>query len=152
MWLRLFSSILLVLCVTNCVSNSADIEKIKQTITRYDALLTEGFVKLDIAPLKEVVTENHMDRLGNRLSTLKTAKRRMDSKLKNIEFLEFAFPDKQSASVKTRETWDVRHINTQTGKTVKEIKGLCYVLSYRLLKKNGKWLVEAVDVIEEKVH
>jgi len=76
----------------------------------------------------------------------------MESKLAGIEFLDIQFPGKDLARVKTREKWDYTHVNINTKMPAQSVvQGLIYNLSYDLIKKNGKWLVSSVSVLEEHV-
>lgn len=78
----------------------------------------------------------------------------MESKVIAVEFLEF---DKMEGKqlgfpryrVKTREVWDVRHLDTVTGQAVKELKGLAYKLNYEFEQHDGIWQVDAVEVLQE---
>lgn len=125
-------------------------DRVKDTVLRYNRLLAESCAKMDISPVKEVITENHESVLEHRLEGLRTSGRSMESELREIEFLELRPLRKNIMMVKTREVWDVRHRDIKNGGTVNEIKGLAYVMSYTLAGREGKWLIDSADVIEEK--
>lgn len=120
----------------------------------YDTRLAEAFAKGDMTGVKGIVTAAHGARLDHRLAGIKTAGRRMESKVIAVEFLEF---DKMEGKqlgfpryrVKTREVWDVRHLDTVTGQAVKELKGLAYKLNYEFEQHDGIWQVDAVEVLQE---
>lgn len=129
---------------------------LRQQVERYTRLLAEGYMKSDMAGLRDVITPNHEARLEHRLNGLKMAKRRMDSKLRSINYLGVAFETGQPANqrlatVKTREVWDVRHVDVVTGKTVKEVKGLVYELNYEFEQHDGVWQIDSVEVVSEKI-
>uniref|UniRef100_A0A831XLD4 Uncharacterized protein n=1 Tax=Geobacter metallireducens TaxID=28232 RepID=A0A831XLD4_GEOME len=105
--------------------------------------------------IKNIVTAAHGSRLDHRLAGMKKAGRRMESRVLSIEFLEFRdLGDKQLGfpryRVRTRELWDVRHIDGTTGRLVKEVKGLSYELSYEFEQHDGIWQVDAVEVLMQK--
>ena len=131
-------------------------ENFKSIIRRYDQQLAVLFMTHDLKPLKENLTESHFNRLDHRLTGLKKANRRMESTVKKIDFLEYkddgikktGFP---RALVKTREIWDIRHIDARTGQVVKEVKGLVYDLSYEFEQHDGIWKIDAANVLKEKI-
>ncbi|WP_298268745.1 hypothetical protein [Geobacter sp.] len=127
---------------------------LRQQVERYTRLLAEGYVKFDMSGLRDVITPNHEARLEHRLNGLKMAKRRMESKLRKLDYLGVTFetdkPAKQRmATVRTREVWDVRQVDPVSGKTEKEIQGLTYLLDYQFLQVDDRWLIEDVVVLED---
>lgn len=145
----------LVLLIIGCNKQPDVDENFKSIIRRYDQQLTALFMTYDLEPIKENITESHFNRLDHRLTGLKNANRRMESTVKQIEFLEYkddgikktGFPH---AQVKTRETWDIRHIDARTGQVVKEVRGLVYDLLYEFEQQNGVWKIDAANVLKEK--
>jgi hypothetical protein len=84
------------------------------------------------------------------MAALGEAKIRMESQLVGIEFLDIQFPGKDLAKVKTREKWNYTHMNINTKMPAQTVvRGLTYKLSYDLIRKNGKWLVSSVSVLED---
>lgn len=151
-----FALLLALLAIAGCVPESKDESyKIKDTIKRYNQLLSESCFRADMALMEQIVTFNHAGRLDHRLEALKMNKIRMATELKKIEIFEVKFlgkkGDADKVAAKTREIWNVRHVDIKTGDTVKEIKGLEYVMSYDLLRKDKEWLIDNANIIEEKV-
>lgn len=145
------------LMIYGCGSGSEeDTRIIKDIIQKYDQQLAEGYMKMDMSLLKGMITPDYGYKLEHRLEAFKIAQRRMETELKNTEFVEINFVSgkrtkSEIARVRTREIWDTRHIDLKTEKTIKKIKGLTYVLSYELIKIEGKWLINSVAVLEEKI-
>lgn len=145
----------LLLLVVGCNRQPDVDENFKSIIRRYDQQITAVFMTYDMKPIKENITESHFNRLDHRLTGLKNANRRMESTVKKIEFLEYkddgikktGFP---RAQVKTRELWDIRHIDARTGQVVKEVKGLLYDLLYEFEQHDGVWKIDAANVLKEK--
>lgn len=133
-------------------SSSVDKDRrnVEETIKRYDSLLSEGYLKMSMEGLNEVSTANHMSRLSHRIEGLIQNKRRLEAKLTKIEFTDFQFLKTGSAFVTTREVWDIRHVDSESGETVKEISGFAYVLKYTLRLQEARWFIDSVEVIEEK--
>jgi hypothetical protein len=138
--------------ITGChFGTDKDIRAVKDTILRYNQLLAEGYAKMNMTPLREVATEEHALKVYYHMAALGEAKIRMESHLVGIEFLDIQFPKKDSARVKTREKWNYTHVHINTKMPAQTVvQGLIYNLSYDLIKKDGRWLVSSVSVLEEK--
>ncbi len=142
--------LLMVTCIGGCgVSTEKDTQAVKDTILRYNQLLAEGYATMNMTPLQGVATEEHTQKPYHHMSALGEAKIRMESELVDIEFLDFQLPEKDLARVKTKERWNYTHINIGSkmpGQTVAQ--GLIYKLSYELVRKDGRWFVSSVTVLE----
>ncbi len=156
-WFRIVNLVLscvLLVSAVGCDRKPMVGDDFKSRIRRYDQYIGELFSTYDLKPLRDSLTESHFNRLDHRLTGFKNANRRMKSTVQQIEFLEFkddgtgktGFP---RALVKTRETWDVRHIDGRTGQVVKEVKGLVYDLLYEFELHDGMWQIDAVNVLKE---
>lgn len=143
--------LLLIGFIASACSSSAEKDRkaIEEVIKQYDRLLPEGYIKMNMAGLREVCTENHVTRLDHRLEGFRKNKRTIEASLRTIEFTEFKFPRDKSASVATKEVWDIRHLELDSKKVLKEVKGFTYMLSYILEKQGKQWLIDAVEVVEE---
>jgi len=153
-YISIFILVLLMLSI-GCNRQPDVDENFKSIIRRYDQQLTALFMTYNLKPLKESITESHFNRLDHRLAGLKKANRKMESTVRNIEFLEFKNDGTQKngfprAQVKTREIWDVRHIDARTGQTIKEVKGLAYDLMYEFEQQDGVWKIDAANVLKEQ--
>ena len=146
--------IVLQMCAVACSRQPAVGDDFRTIIRRYDQQLAVLFMTYDLKPLKDSLTASHFNRLDHRLTGLKKAKRRMESIVRRIDFIEYrddgskktGFP---RALVTTRETWDIRHIDDQTGQVIKEVTGLEYDLSYEFEQHDGFWQIDAVNVLKE---
>ena len=143
--------LLMVICICGChVGTDKDTLQVKDTILRYNQLLAEGYARMNMTPLKEVTTDEHAQKVYHHMAALGEAKIRMESKLIDIEFSDIQFPKKDFTKVKTKEKWDYTHVNIGTKMPAQTVvQGLIYKLSYEIIKKNGKWLVSSVSVLED---
>jgi hypothetical protein len=144
--------IILIVSINGCLFGTGkETKEVKDTILRYNHLLAEGYAKMNMTPLQEVATPEHATKVYYHMAALGEAKIRMESKLINIEFLDIQFPKKDIARVKTREKWNYTHVNINTKMPAQTVvQGLIYNLSYDLIKKDGRWLVSTISVLEEK--
>ena len=148
---RLLIVVLLFSAILSCQSNyERDAQKVKDAILRYNQLLAEGYAKMNMNPLQEVATAEHATKLYYHMAALGEAKVRLESELKNIEFLNMKFNDSRNVTVSTRETWDFSHVNYNTQKIELQEKGFVYELTYELTKKDDRWLVKGVTAVERK--
>jgi hypothetical protein len=144
--------VLTIVYICGCrVSTEEGIQEVKNTILRYNQLLAEGYAKMNMTLLQEVATLDHATKVYHHMAALGEAKIRIESQLVGIEFLDTQFPKKDLARVKTREKWNYTHVNINTKMpTQTVVKGLIYNLSYDLVRKDGKWLVSSVSILEKK--
>lgn len=120
------------------------VRDIKAAIYRYNNLLAECYKKLNMNPMQEVATLDHAEKLYIYMAAIGEGKERLESKLKKIDFINIKFPDRNTVIVKDREIWDFRYVNIKTGQAVEEKKDFVYNLIFKLVKKNGRWLVKSV--------
>lgn len=142
--------LLVVICICGCrVGTDKDTRQVKDTILRYNQLLAEGYARMNMTHLREVATEEHAQKVYHHMAALGEAKIRMESRLIDIEFSDIQFSRKDLVRVKTKERWNYTHINIDTKMPVQTVvQGLLYKLSYELIKKNDKWYVSSVSVLE----
>jgi hypothetical protein len=128
-----------------------DTVAVTHTILRYNQLLAKGYAEMNMTPLQQVATEQQARKVYNHMSALGEAKIRMESELVDIEFLDTQLLDKGGAAkVKTREKWNYTHVSTdEKMPSQKVVQGLIYTLSYDLVRKDDRWLVSSVSVLEE---
>ncbi len=125
-------------------------------IQGYTRTVTVAFAVQGLKPFGERLTTSHFNWLDYCLAGVKKAGQRMESNVLSMESLEFnGMGDKQLGfpryRVRTREIWDVRHIDAVTGKTVKEVRGLVYDLDYEFEQHDGVWLIDSVEVVNQKI-
>jgi len=140
---------LAVLWTWGCGAESKkDILAVQHTVVRYTQLLAEGYSKMNMTILQEVATEEQALKAYRHMSALGDAKIRMEPHLEDIEFVEIELPEKGLAKVKTKEEWNYAHVSMKIpGQSV--VKGLMYNLDYELVKRDGRWLVSSVSILEE---
>lgn len=140
---------LLAVATVSCSTvDSREAEQVKETIKRYNTLLAQGYATLNMAGLTQVAEEQQATKVYFHMAALGEGGNRMMSELKEITFKDVRFAAATSASVKTREVWDFRHVNIDTGKVERDEKGFVYRMNYRLAKKNGAWWVRDVAAEE----
>jgi len=141
----------MVICISGCrVGTEKDTRQVKDTILRYNQLLAEGYARMNMTPLKEAATPEHAQKVYHHMAALGESKVRMESQLVDIKFSDIQFPKKDFARVKTREKWNYTHINIDTKMPAQTVvQGLIYRLSYELVKKDSRWFVSSISVLEE---
>jgi hypothetical protein len=141
---------LIVLWIGSCGgSTEKDTVAVTHTILRYNQLLAKGYAEMNMTPLQEVAIEEQALKAYHHMSALGAGKIRMESELVDIEFLNVELPEEDRARVKTKETWNYRHIGMEMpSQTV--VQGLIYELSYELVRKDGQWFVSSVTVLKEE--
>jgi hypothetical protein len=134
-----------------CVDTKDRTPKVKQALLRYHQLLREGYLNVDMKGLSDVTTPNHAAKLEHRISAYKMKNIRMETELKSIEFLEIKFSGRNSVMVKTREAWYASHVDTITGRKIKEVNELVYLMNYEMLRKKAQWRIDSATIAEERI-
>ncbi len=124
--------------------DTREAEQVKETVKRYNAQLAQGYATMNMAGLAQVAEDSQTSKVYFHMAALGEGRIRMMSELKDISFRDIRFAAATSASVKTREVWDFRHVNIDTGKVERDEKGFVYQINYHLAKKNGAWWVRDV--------
>lgn len=147
-------TLLVVLLISTFISGcrigiEKNTQKIKDTVMRYNQLLAEGYSNMNMTPLRGVATEEHAQKVYHHMAALGEANLRMETRLLDIEFLDIQFPAEDLARLKTKERWNYTHININTNMPGNDaLKEVTYILSYELVKNDGKWFVSSVSVLE----
>lgn len=142
----------LAVMLSACSAESPESKQVKGVIMQYNALLTEGYKKLNMNPLQLVATEDVATKAYYHMAALGEGKLRMVSVLKEMKFKEVKFPVPGTATVTTRESWDFSHFDIATGKTVLAEKDYTYEMTYELLNDAGKWKISNVLAMGEEGH
>lgn len=143
--------LLMVIWIGGCgVDAGQETRAVKDTILRYNELLTEGYAKMDMTLLQKAATQEQAQKVYTHMAALGEAKIRMESQLVDIAFVDIQLPEQNLARAKTRERWNYAHMRIDTelpGEAVME--GLIYKLSYELVRKDDRWFVSSVSILEE---
>ncbi len=148
--MRIVTFFLICLVLAGCSSHSGESRDVKAVIMRYDQLLADCYRNLNMNPMQEVATPEHATKLYYHMAALGEGGVRMDSVLKGIDFVETGFPEAGKAVVRTRERWDFVHYGITKGEKQYEEKAFPYVMTYRLTKASGRWLVESITAEAER--
>ncbi|MBA4370849.1 MAG: hypothetical protein C0418_04645 [Coriobacteriaceae bacterium] len=125
----------------------SDERSVRGVITRYNALLSDGYRSLDMNGMREVASQLQAEDEYIHMSSLAEGGVRLDPELKKLEFLRVTV-EATTAQAETRETWDYHHYSRATGELVLEQKALIYHLAWDLSKEtSGTWLVTDVRAI-----
>ncbi|WP_052263256.1 hypothetical protein [Geobacter pickeringii] len=144
----LVALLILVSILSGCDRRAGEKRQIEETVRRYNQLLTQGYESLNMTPLTEVAETEQATKVYSHMAALGEARTKMYPTLRDIAFSDFRFSSVSSAAVTTRESWDFRHVNIDSGTVTHEEKGFVYRLAYRLALRGGRWMVREVASME----
>ncbi|WP_298268819.1 hypothetical protein [Geobacter sp.] len=147
-FVHIVTSMTLVFVLSGCDRHADEKRRVEETVRRYNQLLAQGYESLNMTPLTEVAEMEQATKVYSHMAALGEARTRMIPALREIAFSDFRFPNVSSASVRTREVWDFRHLNIDTGKVTRDEKGVVYHLAYRLALKGDRLMVREVKSVE----
>ena len=139
---RLLTIIILLLFMMGCGKEN---NILKETVTKYDALLAEGYKTLNMNPLTQAATEQRATKAYHHMAALGEAGIKMESTLRELKFLKVKTLSKDKAEVKTEEIWDYVYLDIKSGKSLFD-NTVTYNLKYDLVRKPDRWLVAEVAV------
>ena len=128
---------------TGCSDEKA---QLRNAILHYNTLLSEGYRTMNMSHMVTIATEQQALKVYHYMAALGEGGVRMDPFLRNISFEELTRKESAKAEVITRETWNYRYMNTETGEPGKE-SIVNYKIRYSLVKLESKWLVADLLVL-----
>lgn len=172
---RLLIVLAIMLLLAGCAVS--DTAKIKQTTKKYNDKLATALEQGDIMVLKEYATERQMGKVQVFITQLQQSNQLMKAGLVRIKFTEarkitdqeaaellqrrrerlekekvFVIPyevkNLPHALVKTEERWLYTTLDSRTGQPVEGSREVSYQVSYLLVMKDNRWLVDNVDPLE----
>lgn len=123
-------------------------QAVKAVIVRYNHLLAEGYLTMNMNPLQEAATAGQATREYHHMAALGEAQVRMEAALQSIEFSRVRFSGSNAASVVTKEVWNFTHLDMKTRRPIYVQKSVVYTLKYQLKKSGRAWYVAAVESID----
>ncbi|SNZ11274.1 hypothetical protein SAMN06265182_2037 [Persephonella hydrogeniphila] len=134
-----------------------DVEKIKESILTYNRIVMEESKKerhRDVRTFVRMMEDIAVPRIAQKLYIWIQSWHEnglfMDSKIKKIEFVKVKLA-KNGAIALTEEWWKYKYIDKRINKIVHPETDVFYRVEYRLKKrKDGKWLITKIKVLEEK--
>jgi hypothetical protein len=149
---RLLVAVVVILAAVVTVGCSAEVtpsavERVRNTVVRYNRLLAEGYRSMDMGRLRQVADELQSEDEYIHMSSLGEGGVRLLPYLKHFEFLNVSV-ESTSARVQTRETWDFVHEGTATHEVVLVQNEMTYDLAWDLAARaDGRWYVTDVRVM-----
>ena len=123
-----------------------DVSDIKSTVIRYNAALIKGFEAMNMEALNIAATRDQAYTEFYQMSALGEGRVRLVPTLNDIKFLAARVESPETSTVDTVELWDYRQVSLDTSKTVRAETGVVYKLTYRLVRRGGRWLVDEVKI------
>ncbi|MEW6427886.1 MAG: hypothetical protein AB1568_07610 [Thermodesulfobacteriota bacterium] len=131
----------------SCRGNVAAVDtEIRDTVLAYNRLLAEGYRDLNMNPVARVATERRLGRLYHHMASLGEAGVRMEMAAEEIAIAGFEERD-EGAEVTTRERWRCEYFDIGSGAKLSG-NTVRYGVSYRLVRNEGRWLVDDLTVLE----
>ena len=135
---------------------SEDIKKIKEAIKMYNNIIIEESktdrhrdIRTFVKMMQDIATKKVAQKLYIWIQSWHENGLFMDSKLKKLSFLKIKI-DKQKARAITKEYWSYKYFDRRINKVVKPETDIFYKVEYSLIKKDDKWLISKIKVLEEK--
>jgi len=134
-----------------------DVEKIKECILTYNRIVMEESkrerhtdVRTFVRMMEDIATARIAQKLYIWIQSWHENGLFMDSEIKKIDFIKIKL-GKDKAVALTEEWWKYKYIDKRINKIVHPETDVFYRVEYHLSKrKDGKWLITKIKVLEEK--
>lgn len=141
----LYCALLIVFVVAGCArKESVDEMQVKTVIAKYNNALIEAYRNQNPIYLKEVAGDDEVRKIGTIVESFLQGDEIMEAEIEKINFKEIKI-EAEKATVRTSEEWRYRWVNIKTGKEAEPARDIHYDMLYRMVKKDGKWLVEKTE-------
>jgi len=144
-----FIAILVCLCASfSCKSGDPEKDAIQRTVAKYNTAIIIAYKELNMSPLQEIASEGHVSKVKIIINSYLEANQIMIADILKVNIKEIKI-EGEKATAKTSEDWKYKWIDNKTGKDVEPLKDIHYEMFYKMIKKDGKWIVEAVEEVTE---
>lgn len=144
-WLAL--ALLLAAVTAGCAVSHA--EDIRATIEEYNELLPAAYLRGQPDLLANVASEAEVNRVLMYVLYLRKQNETIETRLRTLEFDDVTVDDGgDKATALTRETWEYRMLDSDTGSPKGEFITIEYESTYQLSVRDGAWIVESLEARE----
>jgi len=142
-----------VLIVSSACQRRLTVEEYRVTaaVKQYNLLLPQVYSTSRVDLLEPVTGEDERQRVGGLLTDLRRRGWTLDCRQNSFEtaHIEIASGAKM-ADLESDETWWYRQVDTATGGEAQAPKRLRYALRYKLLQRQGHWLVDRIEILKSE--
>lgn len=144
--LGLMIACLSLLLLLGCSSEKLELEN---TVRAYVTILPEALAKPNAKAMSVFVSGAEMYRIEAYITYNLTQKRLIVNELKRLDIVSVdADKDAQNARVKTKEIWVYHYIDDKSRKQTTPSETISYENTYHLIKTEGRWVVDRIEVKE----
>lgn len=121
---------------------------VKRAVAMYNNALIEAYRSQSFEGLRRVSVGREVDRVSAWVGAYLQSGMVMEARLLSLRF-DGVEVKGERATVRTSEEWSYRWLDYRTGRVVEPLKRIDYRMRYRLVRRDGRWLVERVKIVSE---
>ncbi len=123
--------------------------KIRAVVEEYNDLLPAAYSRAQPDLLANVASDAEQNRVLMYVLYLRKEGEAIESRLRSLEFVEVRVTEGGAkATAQTREIWDYRMLDSETGASKGGFREIAYESTYELTKGDQGWIVESLDARE----
>lgn len=123
--------------------------ELKNTVTAYNKMLSNALAKPDASLMEYFTTQAEKQRIDAYITFLLKDRKIAICTLKKIDFNHILHDrEKNRATVSTSEEWSYHYVDERSRQPVTEEETIRYNNVYNLVEKEGRWLIEKIDMNE----
>lgn len=140
-------TLLLVLSLSAC--GITEESKIRAVVEEYNDLLPAAYMRAQPDLLANVTSDAEQNRVLMYVLYLRKEGEIIESRLKSLDFVEVRVTEGGTrATAQTREVWDYRMLDSETGAPKGGFREIAYESTYELTKEDQGWIVDSLDARE----
>lgn len=123
--------------------------ELKNTVSAYTKMLAQSLAKPNSNQMEFFTTSAERNRIDGYILFLRKDGKVIINTLKSLEFSSVEVTDsKKDALVTTEEEWSFHYVDEKSRQPVSAEERIRYRNTYHLIKEQGHWVVDKVDMSE----
>lgn len=123
---------------------------VRELIINYNNIVVGAQIHIEeVGDLQELTTNNELIRMSASIEKDRSEGKIMSCTLKNLTFKEISLKG-ENGVVRTDENWLFEDREVATGKVMAPLKDAEYNVEYAVVKKEGRWLVDKIELKKAK--
>lgn len=146
--LMVLSGILFLSGPAGCTRSEVEL---KNTVSAYTQILAESLAKTSAEKMSFFASPEEIMRIDSYILLMLKEKKVLNSALLKLDFIAVDLDkEKKNAAVTTYEEWTYHYIDEKSRQPVSAEERIAYNNVYHLIKQQGHWVVDKIDMNEAK--
>ena len=124
--------------------------ELKNTVSAYTKMLAQSLAKPNSNQMEFFTTPAERNRIDGYILYLRKDGKVIINTLKSLKFSTVEVDGNKNARVTTNEEWTFHYVDEKSRQPISEEEQIRYRNIYHLVKEQGHWVVEKVEMTEQQ--